>query len=141
MSPDQVQEDRLQTIPDESNSEPPQASHPPSSAEPLSITLPDGSESVSEAILSHRRMLTNPAENGLVASAELEAVRENVKTLSNRLPDELNDELTTLETSIQEVETRLDHQRREIEELQTAVTSLAEILGTSVGFQSGDEGA
>jgi chromosome segregation ATPase len=109
--------------------------------EPLTIGLPDGSESVSEAILSHRQMLTNPSEHGLVAASEAEDVRETVADLSERVPEELEDELAELETSVEGLADRLDRQDRQIEELRATVTSLADILGASVEFRTfdGDE--
>ena len=106
--------------------------------EPLTIGLPDGSESVSEAILSHRRMLTNPSEHGLVASSEAEEVQETVADLSERVPEELEDELAELETSVEGLADRLDRQDRQIEELRATVTSLADILGASVEFRTFD---
>jgi hypothetical protein len=110
-------------------------------AEPLTIGLPDGSESVSEAILSHRRMLTNPSEHGLVAASEAAEVQETVTDLAERVPEELEDELSELETSVEGLTDRLDRQERRIEELRATVTSLADILGASVEFRTfdGDE--
>ncbi|AXG07986.1 hypothetical protein DU500_16975 [Haloplanus rubicundus] len=107
--------------------------------EPLTIGLPDGSESVSEAILSHRRMLTNPSEHGLVAASEAEEVQETVADLSERVPEELEGELAELETSVEGLADRLDRQDRQIEELRATVTSLADILGASVEFRTFDE--
>ena len=104
-------------------------------AEPLTITLPDGSESVSEAILSHRRMLTNPSEHGLVAAAEGEEILDAVEALSSDVPEDLDEELTTLERSVEGMVDRMDRQERRIEELQDTVESLAEILGASVEFE------
>lgn len=104
-------------------------------AEPLTITLPDGSESVSEAILSNRRMLTNPDEHGLVSASEVEDVRDALETLSTEVSDDLRAEVTALETSLEGVEERLDRQGRQIQELRDTVASLAEILGASVEFQ------
>jgi uncharacterized coiled-coil protein SlyX len=107
--------------------------------EPLTIGLPDGSESVSEAILSHRRMLTNPSEHGLVAASEAEEVQETVADLSERVPEELEAELAELETSVEGLAERLDRQDRQIEELRATVASLADILGASVEFRTFDE--
>jgi|GEM_PF-2037116 len=106
--------------------------------EPLTIGLPDGSESVSEAILSHRRMLSNPSEHGLVSADEAEAVRESVAELAEAVPDDLQGEMETLETSVEELADGLDRQERQIEELRETVTSLAEILGASVDFRTFD---
>jgi hypothetical protein len=104
-------------------------------AEPLTITLPDGSESVSEAILSNRRMLTNPDEHGLASAEEVDDVREALDTLSAEVSDDLRAEVATLETSLAEVEKGLDRQGQQIQELRDTVSSLAEILGASVEFQ------
>ena len=109
-----------------------------SGAEPLTIALPDGSESVSEAILSHRRMLTNPSDHGLVSTEEADEVRETVGRLAEEVPDELRDDLADLETSVDELADGLDRQQRQIQELRKTVESLAEILGASVDFQTGE---
>lgn len=109
--------------------------------EPLTIGLPDGSESVSEAILSHRQMLTNPSEHGLVAASEAEDVQETVAGLAEEVPDDLQDELVELETSVGELAGRLDRQERQIGELRATVASLADILGASVEFQTFDDDA
>ncbi len=106
--------------------------------EPLTITLPDGSESVSEAILSHRRMLTNPSEHGLVSAEEADEVLDTIEALSEDVPEDLEGELAALETSVEGMAERLDRQERQIAELQETVESLAEILGASVEFQHRD---
>ncbi|SEA06814.1 hypothetical protein SAMN04488065_1673 [Haloplanus vescus] len=108
-------------------------------AGPLTIALPDGSESVSEAILSHRQMLANPDEHGLASASAATDLREAVEEVSASVPDELDAELAQLEGAVDDVEERLDRQAREIEELQATVTSLAEILGASVEFETADE--
>ncbi|MFC7174660.1 hypothetical protein ACFR97_15080 [Haloplanus litoreus] len=102
---------------------------------PLTITLPDGSESVSEAILSHRRMLTNPSDHGLVSADEADEAREAIETLSEEVPEDLQGELETLNASIEGMTARLDRHERRIAELQDTVESLAEILGASVEFE------
>lgn len=109
------------------------------SAEPLTIALPDGSESVSEAILSHRQMLTNPSDHGLVSVEEVNEVRETVDRLAEEVPEELRDEMADLETSVDELADGLDRQQRQIQELRDTVASLAEILGASVDFRTGDD--
>jgi len=106
--------------------------------EPLTITLPDGSESISEAILSHRQMLTTPSEHGLVSAEEGEEILDAVEALSAAVPEELDEELTALERSVEGMVDRMDRQEQRIEELQGTVESLAEILGTSVEFDHSD---
>jgi hypothetical protein len=110
-----------------------------SAVEPLTISLPDGSESVSEAILSHRQMLANPSKHGLVSETEAAEMLDAVETLSEEVPEGLESELETLETSIEAMADRLDRQDRQLAELRETVTSLAEILGTSVEFETADE--
>lgn len=104
----------------------------------LTIALPDGSESVAEAMLAHRRMLTNPADNGLAASEEVAELREAVEALSAAVPEDLGEEMAALEASVDEVADGLDRQQRQIQELGETVARLAEILGTSVEFRSID---
>jgi methyl-accepting chemotaxis protein len=117
----------------------PQSESALTSAEPLTIALPDGSESVSEAILSHRQMLTNPSDHGLVSAEEAEEVRETVDRLVEEVPEDLSDEMADLETSVDELADGLDRQQRQIQELRDTVASLAEILGASVEFRTGDD--
>jgi len=108
-------------------------------AEPLTIGLPDGTESVSEAILSHRRMLTNPSDHGLVSADDAEQVIETLEELANDVPDDLRGDLEGIEASVDDMAARLDRQERQIRELRDTVASLADILGASVDFEDGDE--
>ncbi|ERG96498.1 hypothetical protein [Haloquadratum walsbyi] len=107
-----------------------------STAEPLSIRLPDGSESVSEAILSHRQMLTNPGEYDLASAETVADMRETIARLTEDVPPGLRSDLKTLESSVEEVISQLEQQQQQIEELRQATTSLAEILGASVEFST-----
>jgi hypothetical protein len=107
--------------------------------EPLTIGLPDGSESVSEAILSHRRMLTNPSEHGLVSADDAAEVQETVAELAEEVPEDLQGEMETLEASVEELATGVGRQEQQIRELRDTVASLAEILGASVEFRTFDE--
>ena len=107
--------------------------------EPLTIGLPDGSESVSEAILSHRRMLTNPSEHGLVSADDAAEVQESVAELAEEVPEGLQGDMETLEASVEELATGVGRQEQQIRELRDTVASLAEILGASVEFRTFDE--
>lgn len=107
--------------------------------EPLTIGLPDGSESVSEAILSHRRMLTNPSEHGLVSADDAAEVQETVAELAEDVPEDLQGEMETLEASVEELAAGVGRQEQQIRELRDTVASLAEILGASVEFRTFDE--
>jgi|JXWS01.1.fsa_nt_gb hypothetical protein len=99
-----------------------------SSVSPLSLDLPEGSESVSEAIFSHRKMLTNPADHGL-------AVADEVVTLEARL-EEMADVVEERTARHDTLESSLKSQERQITELKQAIDSLAEVLGTSVEWQA-----
>lgn len=107
---------------------------------PLTLELPDGSESVSEAILSHREMLTNPAAHDLVSAEEMAELRETIEELSEAVPEELEAELATLDTVVDEMADRIDQQQREIRELRQTVASLADILGASPEFETAEDG-
>ena len=107
-----------------------------STAEPLSIRLPDGSESVSEAIISHRQMLTNPGEYDLASADTVADMRETIARLTEDVPPGLRSDLKTLESSVENVISQLEQQQQQIEELRQATTSLAEILGASVEFST-----
>ena len=124
---------------DESESESESESAVVGGAEPLTIGLPDGSESVSEAILSHRRMLTNPSEHGLVSADDAAEVQETVAELAEEVPEDLQGEMETLEASVEELATGIGRQEQQIRELRDTVASLAEILGASVEFRTFDE--
>jgi uncharacterized coiled-coil protein SlyX len=113
--------------------------------EPLTISLPDGSESVAAAIRSNREMLSAPAENGLAPAEAVTELRETVDRLAEDRPDDLTSELAGLETATERLADRVARQDREIRELREVVRSLAEILGASVEFQEsatdGDDAA
>jgi hypothetical protein len=125
---------RPETVPDGGRPDEEAAAEPDETGTggPLTITLPDGSESVSEAILSNRQMLTNPSENGLASAEETTEAREAIETLSEEIPEDLQGEVETLRGSIEGMTARLDRHERRIDELQETVQSLGEILGASV---------
>ncbi len=113
--------------------------------EPLTISLPDGSESVAAAIRSNREMLAAPAENGLAPAEAVTELRETVDRLAEDRPDDLTSELAGLETATERLADRVARQDREIRELREVVRSLAEILGASIEFHEpatdGDDAA
>lgn len=130
MDVDQMNTERTEPTNDDADTE---VDEP--STGPLKITLPDGSESVSEAIVSNRRMLTHPSDHGLASDEELDEAREAIETLSEEVPADLKEELETLEGSIEGMTARLDRHERRIVELQDTVESLGEILGAAVEFE------
>jgi chromosome segregation ATPase len=103
-------------------------------ASPLTIELPDGSSSVSEAILAHREMLRAPSEHGLATDEDVTHLSEAAETLSTKIQEadrrgeETKSEVETLQETV-------ERQRKQIEELRATVDSLAEILGTATEWQ------
>lgn len=112
----------------------------PSTAEPLTLRLPDGSESVSDAILSHREMLQSPQENGLATTEEITHLTEAMESLSTEV-QETEQQLEESRSEVDEVVDLLARQQQQIDELQSAVDSLAGILGTSTEWDSFDADA
>lgn len=103
-------------------------------ASPLTIELPDGSSSVSEAILAHREMLRAPSEHGLATDEDVTHLSEAAETLSTKIQEadrrgeETKSEVETLQETV-------ERQQKQIEELRATVDSLAEILGTATEWQ------
>lgn len=110
----------------------------PSASQPLTITLPDGSESVSDAILSHREMLRAPQEHGLATDQEITHLSEAVEALSADV-EETSEQSDESQAELAELRSLVEQQRRQIDELQAAVTSLAGILGTDTEWETFDD--
>ena len=108
-----------------------------SASQPLTITLPDGSESVSDAILSHREMLRAPEEHGLATDQEITHLSEAFEALSADV-EENSQQCDESQAELTELRTLVEQQRRQIDELQAAVTSLAGILGTDTEWETFD---
>ena len=109
------------------------------SPSPLTIELPDGSSSVSEAILSHREMLRSPQEHGLATDEDVTHLSEAAETLSTKIQetDKRGEETQSEVETLQETVAR---QRKQIEELRATVDSLAGILGTATEWTAFDAG-
>jgi methyl-accepting chemotaxis protein len=106
-------------------------------AEPLTITLPDGSESVSDAILAHREMLRAPDQHGLATAEDIEHLTEAMENLSGQV-QEATGRAAAAEESAEDLEEVVARQREQIQELQSVVGSLADILGTSTTWRTFD---
>ncbi|MFB6122413.1 MAG: hypothetical protein ABEJ78_03020 [Haloferacaceae archaeon] len=109
-----------------------------SDASPLTITLPDGSESVSDAIITHRAMLSEPQEHGLATGQDITHLSEAVEGLSADV-EEISQQYDENQSTVAELQDRIERQQRQIDELQSMVTSLAEILGTGTEWETFDE--
>jgi len=108
------------------------------SSQPLTITLPEGSQSVSDAILAHREMLRTPDEHGLATAQEITHLSEAIEGLSEDVT-EVGQEYDGTQAEVAELREVVEQQRQQIEELRSAVTSLAEILGTETEWQAFDD--
>lgn len=107
-------------------------------SQPLTITLPDGSASVSDAIVTHREMLIEPQEHGLATTEAITHLSEAMEKLSDDI-EETNDQYEETQSRISELEDTVDQQRQQISELESVVSSLAEILGTEAEWKTFDD--
>ncbi|SEH14737.1 hypothetical protein SAMN04487967_1743 [Natronorubrum sediminis] len=97
--------------------------------QPLSITLPDGSENVADAIVTHREMLTDPHEHGLATDEDISHLSKAMETFSDRL-EKTTQQYDETQSQVDELHNLVEHQQQQINELQSVVISLADILGT-----------
>jgi chromosome segregation ATPase len=104
----------------------------------LTIALPDGSESVSDAIVTHREMLIEPKEHGLATDEEIVHLSEAMETLSEDV-EEVTQQYADSQSQTDELRERVKRQQRQIDELRSAVTSLAQILGTEAEWETFDD--
>lgn len=104
---------------------------------PLTIELPDGSSSVSEAILAHREMLRAPSEHGLATDEDVTHLSEAAETLSTKI-QEADRRGEETESEVETLRETVARQHRQIEELRATVDSLAEILGTATEWEEFD---
>lgn len=103
----------------------------------LTITLPDGSESVSDAIVTHREMLREPREHGLATDQEITHLSEAMEALSADV-EEVNRQYDANQSTVTDLREVVEQQQRQITELRSMVTSLAEILGTEAEWDTFD---
>ncbi len=104
-------------------------------ANPLQIALPDGSESVSDAIVTHREMLREPQDHGLATEQEITHLSEAMESLSADIA-ETSQQHDESRSDIAELQDLVQQQRQQIDELQSMVASLAGILGTETEWQT-----
>ncbi|WP_415378908.1 hypothetical protein [Halosimplex sp. TS25] len=101
----------------------------------LKIALPEGSESVSDAIVTHREMLREPDQHGLATDEDITHLSEAMEKYSEAV-DDINQQYDETDSDIAELQEVVQHQQAQIDELQSMVTSLAEILGTETEWRS-----
>ena len=104
----------------------------------LTIALPEGSSSVSDAIITHREMLNAPKEHGLATEDDVEHLSEAFETISGDL-NEVRSKHEDKEAEVAELRELVEEQQEQITELQSMISSLAEILGTDTAWESFQE--
>lgn len=125
----------------------------------LTIALPDGCESVSDAIVTNREMLREPQDHGLATEEDITHLSEAMEGLSTKVQtvgnkhEESQSEVEELQNvveqqrqqldeqlhQIDQQQQKIDQQQRQIDELQSMVTQLMEILGTDAEWETFDE--
>jgi len=103
----------------------------------LTIALPDGSESVSDAIVTNREMLREPQDHGLATGQDITHLSKAMEGLSSSV-EEVKHEHEETESEVAELRAVVERQRQQIDELQSMVTSLADILGTEAEWDTFD---
>jgi chromosome segregation ATPase len=148
------------------DSDGPQPTEEAPDANPLQIALPDGSASVSDAIVTHREMLRDPQEHGLATEQDVTHLSEAIESLSANITetsqqhdesrsqieelqdvvkqqrqqlDEFQDVVEQQRDQIEELQDTAERQRGQIDELQSMVASLAGILGTETEWETFEE--
>jgi chromosome segregation ATPase len=107
-------------------------------ANPLQIALPDGSASVSDAIVTHREMLREPQDHGLATEQDITHLSEAIESLSANIA-ETSQQHDESRSEIEELQDVVAQQRQQIDELQSMVASLAGILGTETEWETFEE--
>lgn len=104
----------------------------------LTITLPEGSENVSDAIVTNREMLREPQDHGLATEQDITHLSEAIEGLSGKV-EGVSNEYDETQDTVAELQSVVERQQRQIEELQSMVTSLTDILGTEAEWQTFDD--
>lgn len=103
----------------------------------LTISLPDGSTSVADAILTNREMLCNPEASDIATEEDITHLSKAMESLSSKV-EKTERQFDESQSRVTELEALLEQQQRQINELQSMVNSLAEILGTEAEWDSFD---
>lgn len=104
----------------------------------LTIALPEGCTSVSDAIVTNREMLREPQDHGLATEEDITHLSEAIEGLSGDV-QAVSGQCEEANSTVADLQTVVEQQRRQIEELQSMVTSLADILGTEAEWQTFDD--
>jgi chromosome segregation ATPase len=113
------------------------AEHPEEGVESpaLTIALPDGCESVSDAIVTNREMLREPQDHGLATDEDIVHLSEAIEGLSGTV-EEVSQQYEESQETVSELRDTVERQQEQIDELQSMVSSLADILGTEAEWDT-----
>lgn len=104
----------------------------------LTITLPDGSTSVADAIVTNREMLCNPDAYDIATEEDITYLSKAMESLSTKV-EKTDRQYEQGRSRLTELEDLVEQQHRQINELQSMVTSIAKILGTEAEWESFEE--
>lgn len=104
----------------------------------LTISLPDGSTSVADAVVTNREMLCNPQDHEIATEEDITHLSEGMESLSTKV-EKTNRKYEESQSRVTELEEVVEQQQRQIDELQSMVTSMAEILGTEAEWHTFDQ--
>ncbi|MFC7137378.1 hypothetical protein ACFQRB_14875 [Halobaculum litoreum] len=117
-----------------------EAAHASEAAESpgMTIPLPEGSTSVSDAIVTNREMLREPEQHGLATEDDAANLSGAMESLSGKV-ERVTNQYDDGEARLTELEELVEHQQRQIDELQSMVGSLVDILGTEAEWTAFDD--
>ncbi|MFC7096546.1 hypothetical protein [Halobaculum marinum] len=104
----------------------------------MTIPLPEGSTSVSDAIVTNREMLRDPENHGLATDGDIENLSGAMESLSAKV-ERVNHQHEDGAARLTELEELAERQQQQIDELQSMVSSLVDILGTEAEWTTFDE--
>ena len=104
----------------------------------MAIPLPEGSTSVSDAIVTNREMLREPDRHGLATEGDIENLSGAMESLSAKV-ERVDRQHEDGDERLTELEGLVERQRQQIDELQSMVGDLVDILGTEAEWTTFDD--
>ncbi|MFC7069112.1 hypothetical protein [Halobaculum lipolyticum] len=104
----------------------------------MTIPLPEGSTSVSDAIVTNREMLRDPERHGLATEGDIENLSGAMESLSTKV-EQVNHRQDDGAARLADLEELVEKQQRQIDELQSMVSSLVDVLGTEAEWTTFDD--
>lgn len=104
----------------------------------MTIPLPEGSTSVSDAIVTNREMLREPERHGLATEGDIENLSGAMESLSAKV-ERVDRQHEDGDERLTELEELVERQQQQIDELQSMVSDLVDILGTEAEWTTFDD--